>query len=761
MGAVFTALGKAVTRQPIVIIVLWAILTGFAGTAAMTGFGDTPLFSKLETGQPTVPGSDSAKVDQFLYSEAAGVSASLMIQGVDLKDPDVQKDVRAAMKATRKQLKGMNGVAKIDDPFQHPDGITADEAAPFISTNSDAFLVRTTLETGLSAKAEKERVAEVEAELEAIGQQFINDGLAEKSQVSSITRLMASVNHQMEQDLIKGELIALPVSLFIMVIVFGGVLAAGMPIIGALASIAAGLGSIWGLSYAMDLDSVVINVVTLLGLGLSIDYGLLIVSRFREELRNESTRAEADSAAEFEGAARKDPRVIVAMERTIQSAGRTVFFSALTIAICVAGLMAMSPSLLKGLGMAGSIVVVIALLTAITLVPSVLVLTGRWLMRPPLLSKIPVIGKLFGQLGGVPPERGAFSALATGVQKHPWVVMITCIAILLIAASPVTGIHLRNSGVDVLPEDNPERVAIENVSDNFPYFSQPDVWIVPKDRSVDFKVLYNLWEELPKADGIASVDRPIVTESAPGRVFFGLRLDDGIKPDSKRAVEIVEDLRSMNTWTSVYVGGQAAGQIDFAQALKSGLPTAAGLVILATFILLFLMTGSVLVPLKALLTNVLSITATIGIVTWLFQEGHGAKLLGFESVGGLESYVVAVVIAFGFGLAMDYEVFLLARIKEYYDSGMSNDEAVVRGLQSTGRIITSAALVIIVVFAGFAAGELLAIKEAGVALAIAVALDATLVRMLLVPATMTVLGDLNWWAPRWLKPVARRFAIQH
>ena len=243
--------------------------------------------------------------------------------------------------------------------------------------------------------------------------------------------------------------------------------------------------------------------------------------------------------------------------------------------------------------------------------------------------------------------------------------------------------------------------------------------------------------------------------------MLGLRLEDGITPDSREAVSIVRDIRATEFDSPIYVGGQAAGQIDFGASLVKGLPIAAGMVIVATFILLFLMTGSVLVPIKALLTNALSIAATLGITTWVFQEGHGSGLLGFDSPGGLESYVVAIVVAFGFGLAMDYEVFLLSRIKEFYDKGMSNDEAVVRGLQGSGRIITSAALVIIVVFAGFASGELVAIKEAGFALAVAVALDATLVRMLLVPATMTVLGDLNWWAPKWMKPIADRFAIKH
>jgi RND superfamily putative drug exporter len=226
------------------------------------------------------------------------------------------------------------------------------------------------------------------------------------------------------------------------------------------------------------------------------------------------------------------------------------------------------------------------------------------------------------------------------------------------------------------------------------------------------------------------------------------------------ATHVVQRLRSHRPDFPIWVLGQAAGEIDYAAAIGSRAPLAAGVVVLATFVLLFLMTGSVLVPLKALVMNVVSLGASLGVLVLIFQNGHLESLLGFTSTGAIESTIPPLVLAFGFGLAMDYEVFLLSRIKEEHDASGDNDVAVVRGLQRSGRIITSAALLVVIVFAGLIAGKLLVVKQTGVALAAAVAIDATLVRMLLVPATMTLLGEWNWWAPAPLRRLHARFGLE-
>ena len=240
----------------------------------------------------------------------------------------------------------------------------------------------------------------------------------------------------------------------------------------------------------------------------------------------------------------------------------------------------------------------------------------------------------------------------------------------------------------------------------------------------------------------------------------------GVRPDTDDpgdavARDVVHQIRALDAPFPTWVTGQAASQIDFTAAVVERAPWAIGIVAVACLVLLFLMTGSVVVPVKALLTNVISLAASLGVLVWVFQDGHLSGLLNFTPTGGIETYVIALVIAFGFGLAMDYEVFLLSRIKELVDQGVPNDRAVRLGLQRSGRIITSAALIVIVVFAGFVAGELLVIKEVGFSLAVAVLIDATLVRMLLVPATMTLLGRANWWAPRFLRRVSERIAITH
>ena len=263
--------------------------------------------------------------------------------------------------------------------------------------------------------------------------------------------------------------------------------------------------------------------------------------------------------------------------------------------------------------------------------------------------------------------------------------------------------------------------------------------------------------EVAAVDGVAAVDPP-----APlgAHVYLGVRLA-AADPGGQEATDVVRALRDLEPGFDTWVGGQAANQIDFIEALGQDVWWAVGIVALATFVLLFLMTGSVLIPIKALITNVVSMSAALGVLVWGFQEGHLEGVLGFTSSGGIETYVVALIVAFGFGLAMDYEVFLLSRIKEMHDSGHDDDAAVRLGLQRSGRIITSAAVIIVVVFAGFMLGELLVIKQVGFALAVAVTIDATIVRMLLVPATMTLLGKWNWWAPRPLRAVYRKLAIVH
>jgi RND superfamily putative drug exporter len=492
------------------------------------------------------------------------------------------------------------------------------------------------------------------------------------------------------------------------------------------------------------------SVVTLLGLGLSIDYGLLMVSRFREELhamtgpdagrRPQVTRAQASAA----------------LETTLSTAGRTVAYSALTVAASVAGLMLFEMPMLRAFGVGGFVAVLAPLLTAITLVPALLVIFARRLARPSLFARRrqPRQARLARQARPTgSEEKGFLAGLVRGVQKHPWVVAIAVVAILVGFASPLTGAKVRVAGMEALPDDGPQAAFLADTDANYPAFATPDITVVSRGDAAQTAGLAETIAALPNVTGAVAL---------PGDGYQEVAVTTSSSdPQGDIVNDAVTAVRDLDPGFEILVTGEAASTMDFHQTMKEGLPLAFGVVVIATFVLLFLMTGSVVIPLSALVTNAISLAAAMGVLTWIFQEGNLADLLGVTPMDGVYSYVLLMMAMFGFGLSMDYEVFLISRMKEARDQGASNSQAVRRGLTRSGRIITSAAVVIVAVFAGFATGETIDIKALGIGLAVAVTLDATLVRLLLVPATMTILGRWNWWAPRPLRALYRRFGVTH
>jgi RND superfamily putative drug exporter len=326
------------------------------------------------------------------------------------------------------------------------------------------------------------------------------------------------------------------------------------------------------------------------------------------------------------------------------------------------------------------------------------------------------------------------------------------VAVLMVLASPVLGMRLTSSGVELLPEGAPQREFFEMLDEDYPALAGADITVVA--RAPAERVQTWAEEEVADLDGVDAVD-PVQRE---GEISV-LRIATRGSATDDAAREVVEELRNDRPDFDIYVTGQAASLVDFVESMLDRGPYAAAWIAGATFTLLFLLTASVVIPAKALVLNVISLGASLGLTTWVFQGAHLEGVLGFTSAGGVESIIPLMVLAFGFGLAMDYEVFLLARVIELHEAGYRDDEAVRLGLQRSGRIITSAALIMVIVFAGFALGDMLAIKQTGFALATAVFIDATLVRMVLVPSTMTLLGRWNWWAPRFLAPVHARFGV--
>ncbi len=743
----FDSLGRAIARRPRITVLAWVVAAGACFALASLGVGGETVFERLETGAPGVPGSESARGDALIAeASTTGASLTLAVRGVDPRSTDLSRP----MAHLHAGLAAVPGVTSVIDPYVLPDGPASPAAAPLVAADGDGFLVVVELEHGLAEGPTGEALASVERILRAAPDELSAPGRQVTGRVGGTSLIVEEIRDQVEADLRIGEAVSLPVALVVMVLVFGGFLAAAMPMVGAIASIAAGLGTVYGLSYLMDLDSSVINVVTILSLGLSIDYGLLIVSRFREELHR---LVDGDDGAAVRRR-RGDGAVEEALRATMRTAGRTVAFSALTVAISVAGLVVFEPEILRSFGTAGALVVLVALTTALTLVPAVLRLAGRRLLTPGLVGRIPLVRTVVERTGDVTATEGLFSRLARRVQRHPWVTLLGSLGALAVLALPAADLSLRNSTIELLPTGSDQRAYVEEIARQYPGSAAAAVEVVAAGSVEDVTAWSAGLADLP---GVASVDPP---SPLGGYVYVGVR-PDSPDPGGPVASDVVHAVRAVDAPFAVVVTGQAANQIDFVDALVDRVGWAFGIVAVATLALLFLMTGSVLIPIKALLTNVISLAATVGVLVWAFQDGHLEDVLGFRSTGGIETYVLALVLAFAFGLAMDYEVFLLSRIKEQHDAGLDNDTAVRVGLQRSGRIITSAAAIIIVVFVGFVLGKLLVIKEVGFSLAVAVLIDATLVRMLLVPATMTLLGRANWWAPRPLRRLHKRFGLVH
>ena len=745
----FASIAGFIARRPRFVVLAWLVAAAGMYLLATVGVGGGNLYDRASTGLPTIQGADSSRVYEFRLahpSQTTGPMLTAEFTGIAPPDASLAQPVAALAK----ELAARPGVIAVMWPQGVVPGPQASHASasasgsavtPDLLASSDgrAFLLTVSYAPFATPAAATKEHHEVESLIKAATNGWATPHPVVR--VYSNPLLINDFTTQIEGDLLTGEAVALPIALLVMVFVFGGFLAASAPLLGAFASIAGGLAVLFGFSYPIDLDQSAINVVTVLGIGLSIDYGLLIVSRYREEIARLGDSRAHDARAE-------------ALAITLSTAGRTVAFSAVTVAISVGGMLVFSAELIRGIGGAALGVVVMALLSALTLVPAVLYLYGHRLAKRPLLDRVPGVRNVLRRTADVSSEEGFFSRLALFVQRRPWAIVGAVTGILLVLASPILDIAVRNSDYQLLPVSNERRQMLDGFDARYPALASAQIEVLAAATPAEL----DAWlEKAAKVNGVTRVTKATAVDGMAHAGIFTSYPDQAGKP----AGALVSELRALGAPFAVYLGGQAAIQSDFVASLAVGAPWALGLVVLATFVLLFLMTGSLLVPVKTLIINALSLGATLGIVSWIFADGHLQGPLQFATTGGIETYVLVMIIAFGFGLAMDYEVFLLARIKEHVDAGEPNDEAVRKGLQRSGRIITSAAAVIVLVFVGFASGQLLVIKEVGIGLAVAVFLDATLVRMLLVPATMTLLGHWNWWAPAPLRRLYERRRITH
>jgi RND superfamily putative drug exporter len=734
----------------------------------VTGDG---LFDRVSSGAPLAPDSDSSEADKIIQDGAhSDQTITLQVNGINLADVRVVGEVATILGQARAELAEIDGVAHrasdgyamVIDPL-NPSFATDPALDPLspeaamsalgnqavqgmVAQDRRGLLLTVEIAKDLDDNTKALAVDAVVGRLESTAASLEESVLGANASVGGQSLVLDEIISAMKHDLELGEMIALPVALLVMVLVFAGFLAAAMPVAGAIASILTCMGAVFGFTYVTDIHTSVINVISLIGLGLSIDYGLLVVSRFREEVRRTGPEGRTELPGRDLAVVKR--RVRQAVIQTVRTAGKTVFYSALTIAVCVAGLMAFEPSILRTFGLAGLIVVLLALASAITLVPAFLVLLGRYLIQPSPLSRLPGLALLYSKSSDISPDVGVFSKLAAAVQKHPWLVMGGVLVIMGALAWPARGIELRNSTVELLPIDSPQQEFLHDLARDYPGTGSDGITVVSQGNpQATEQFARDHLADIPDTELIVRADGSAAIEM-DGYALVILRVEaaDNEGPEARAAVRAVRAAELPDF--AIHVTGPAAHLLDFEDQLKQGAPKAAIIICLAVFVLLFLFTGSILIPLKALITNALSLLACLGAVTWVFQDGHFEGLLGFNAMNGIESYIVVLLLIFSFGLAMDYEVFLISRIKEAWDQGHDPQGSVRDGLQHSGRIITSAALIIIMVFLGFVAGDLVIIKEMGIGLAVTVALDATLVRMLLVPATMSVLGKWNWWAPK-------------
>jgi RND superfamily putative drug exporter len=538
-------------------------------------------------------------------------------------------------------------------------------------------------------------------------------------QVGGDAAVSADMTSALNHDLIRGALISFPILLIALLFIFGGLRAALLPVISALTTMTGALLALSGISYLTGLSSLVLDVVLLFGLALAVDYGLLMVSRFREA---RAVGAGITSAVEYTGA----------------TAGRTVAFSAVTVATALSGLLAFGDPTFTSVAISGIATVLVALATALTLIPALLAAGGAKLTA--------------GRRKRA--EDGFFVGLARRVQHRPWLAAAGVSAVLVAAALPFLHANYGNGDPRTLPLGSESRQVTLALAAEFPVMQADPIQVVARIPAGDQRIAAYA-AALAHQPGVAAVR---LEHHLRGNVA-AIDVTPAGTTQGATAQHLVAALRAHRPDFRTWVTGSAASLVDFKSQITQRLPYTLALIALAAFILLFLMTGSVLIPIKALVMNTLSLGAVFGALVWVFQDGHLSHLLGFQAFGAIEAWVPVVVFVFAFGLSMDYEVFLLSRITEAHDEGSDTNHAVAVGLQRSGRIITSAAFLVLIVFLGFAAGHSLAVKEFGLALAIAVAVDATLVRCVLVPATMTLLGRANWWAPAPLRRLHHRLGL--
>lgn len=703
------ALASLIYRHP------WRLVAAGILFTALAGILGSPVAGLLQGGGFQDPAAESVVASNRLLAATGidadyGVIALVRLPG-EIDQPESQTELNEVAAVLTRQP----AVTRVD-------GFASTRNPAFVSNDRRSSYLVASIRAGSLGQAEKEALQ-------------IQSALAydHRVTVGGLGLANAQVEKQVTADLARAETLAFPILFVLLLLVFRGPIAASLPLMVGGMTILGAFLALRLVALGTDLSIFALNLVTGLGLGLAIDYSLLVLSRYREEAGIHGHGTEA-------------------VRNTVVNAGRTVLFSSLTVTAAMASLLLFPQRFLYSMGYGGIAVTLVAALIALTVLPAVLRLLGPridWLSFR--ARRVPG-----GDPEGSEPKAGAWYRLAGAVMARPAAVAVATGAVLIALGLPFLGIRFTSVDASVLPRTASARVVAEALRTDFPAHTTSPLRIVvdgPADQAAASSALDGYRARLGRLTGVTTV-LPAIQRGERTWELDLIPAGDPLSPASQR---LVRDVRALSAPYPIHVGGEQANFVDLQSSLRDHLPGAILAVSLATLVLIFLMTGSVLIPIKTLLMNVLSLSAAYGILVLIFQDGRLQGPLAYTGQGALESTQPVLLFALAFGLSTDYGVFLLSRIKEGHDQGLSTRESVARGIERTGRIVTAAALLFCVAIGAFATSQIIFIKELGVGTAAAVLIDATIVRALLVPSLMALLGEWNWWAPRPLRHLYSRF----
>ncbi|KNB50887.1 transporter [Streptomyces caatingaensis] len=701
-------------------IPLFAVIAVITAAAAVFGAG---AGGDLSSGGYTARGSDSARAEKILDERFGAGPPNMVLLAAGRQPVDDAAAARAGRELTER-IGHLSGVGHAEsywtsrDPaLRSKDGRSALILVRLSGDDSTANRRSGTLVDELGGAQGPFRVT-------ATGTAVIND----------------QIEKQSDEDLTKAELIGAPLTLVILLAAFGSLVAALLPLLVGIVSVVCTLAVLRLLAAFTDVSLFAMNVTTALGFGLAVDYSLFIVTRYREELA-------------------RGLDVAAAIAQALRTAGRTVLFSALTVVLSLAALLAFPMMFLESLAYAGIAVVTLAAVTSLVILPPVLAVIGR------RIDRLDVFARLRRRTPGSDPERGgAWHTLATRVMRRPALAGAGVAVLLVALALPFAHARFGLTDDRILPPGAPAQTAADTIRKDFSGAGTDPLTVVLPDLPAKSRTteLGSYMAGLSAVDGTVRVDGPlgswaggrqVAPPGAAAAAFSDARgawlnVVSDVNPNSPAGERYAQQVRAVPPPAPALVGGEAAALADTKDVLKDRIPYAAAVIALSLLVLLFLFTGSLVVPFQALLLNTLSLTASFGAMVYVFQDGHLKWLVGdFIHTGQLEVTVPVLMFCVAFGLSMDYTVFLLSRIREKYLASDDNTRAVVFGIDHTGRLITAAALVVATVLGALATSSLSLLKLLGAGLALAVLVDATLVRGILVPAVMKLCGRANWWAP--------------